>query len=308
MKILSIYAWIFSFFCQDSSNRKKPPLIELLISKLRIRERRAIVNHADDEGRTALHLALMRGRFRYAEYLIDCGANIDVSMNSISQESCIFMQVLSKLNASVLHFVFFPGNTTDPGELNSMVEYIRKKQSTEKNKELLNLCMLDNRTPLVFLACHQALQLGPPVNQTQQQQKSSLTKEQAVEELMAWFSKETKDENQILATFDMIARRYQLQKFDHLKYLVQRCSFHIRKQILHIVCRHDNDAFLGWLINQGELKEHLNTADYAGYTPLLTATFYNSKKCVEKLIKVCFYFLIRIICKAGIERNNRHGR
>jgi len=188
-----------------------------------------------------------------------------------------------------------------------MVEHIWKKQSTEKKKELLNLCTLDNRAPLVFLACHPALQPGPLVNQTQQQQQLSLTKEQAVKELMTWFSNNTKDENQILATFDMVAQRRQVHQFDHLQYLVQRCSFRIRKQILHLVCRHDNVDFLRWLIDQEELKEHLNTADYAGYTPLLTATFYNSNKCVEELIKVCFHFLLRIICKARIERNNRHS-
>ncbi len=66
------------FFCQNSNPKEPPPLIELLIKKLH-----ADVNHADDEGRTPLHLAVMRGRFHYARYLIDCKANVDVSMNSI---------------------------------------------------------------------------------------------------------------------------------------------------------------------------------------------------------------------------------
>jgi hypothetical protein len=182
------------------------------------------------------------------------------------------------------------------------------EQSSAQKKDLLNLCMLDNRTPLVFLACHPVLQSVSFVNQTRQQQQSSSPEEQAVEKLMAWFSAQTKDENQILATFDMIARRHQLQKFDHLQYLVQRCSFHIRKQILHLVCRHDNAAFLRWLIDKGGLKEHLNTADYAGYTPLLTATFYKSENCVQELIKVCFHFLLTVIYEVMIGRNNRHDR
>jgi hypothetical protein len=216
------------------------------------------------------------------------------------------MQVLSKLNASVLHFTFFPGNTTNPIELDFMVKYIMEKSST-KNKGLINLCMLDNRAPLVFLACHPALQPGPSVNQTRQQQESSSQKEKVVEKLMTLFSGKTKDENQILATFDMIARRHQLQKFDHLQCLVQRCSFRIQKQILHLVCRHDNVAFLRWLIHQKELKEHLKTPDYAGYTPLLTATFYKSENCVKELINVCFHFLLTLIYKAMIGRNNRHN-
>jgi ankyrin repeat protein len=79
MNILSIYAWIFSFFCQDPSPREPLDLIKVLIDELH-----ADVNHADDEGRTPLHLAVMRGRFHSARYLIDRGAKVDVSMNSIS--------------------------------------------------------------------------------------------------------------------------------------------------------------------------------------------------------------------------------
>jgi ankyrin repeat protein len=51
------------------------------LSEALIDELHADVDHADDEGRTPLHLAVMRGRFDYAHYLISRGAKVDVSMN-----------------------------------------------------------------------------------------------------------------------------------------------------------------------------------------------------------------------------------
>ncbi len=117
---------------------------------------------------------------------------------------------------------------------------------------------------------------------------------------MTMFTVEIKDERQILVTFDMIARRRQLKQFNHLLSLLNKSLPPIQEQLLHLACRHNNADFLKWLLSQEQLVKHLNTADYAGYTPLLTATFYNAKECVEVLINVCFHFLLTVIYKALI--------
>ncbi len=45
--------------------------------------------------------------------------------------------------------------------------------------------------------------------------------------------------------------------------------------------------------NAEKLSMYLSEADHAGYTPLLTAVFYNSKECVQSLFdqeKASFLF------------------
>jgi len=46
-------------------------------------ERGADVNHADDENRTALHLAVMGNRLPFVKYLLQNGANIYVRLKII---------------------------------------------------------------------------------------------------------------------------------------------------------------------------------------------------------------------------------
>ena len=162
-----------------------------------------------------------------------------------------------------------------------------------KKKKFLNLCTLDNRTPLVFLASHPALQFQSPT--------SDMQKEQARDNLIEIFTENINDKKQILVTFDMIARRRHFQQFEHLHHLIRASPPEIRAQILHLVCCHDNVNLLKWLISQGQLKEYLNAPDHAGYTPLLTATFYESKECVTELLKVCFHFFLTVIYKAVTE-------
>ncbi|CAF0926882.1 unnamed protein product [Adineta steineri] len=57
----------------DGTIKEFPDIIKLLVE-----DHRADVNHADDEGRTPLHMAAMRGRLRYIKYLIHHGAKVDV--------------------------------------------------------------------------------------------------------------------------------------------------------------------------------------------------------------------------------------
>ncbi|CAF3665549.1 unnamed protein product [Adineta steineri] len=56
----------------DGTIKEFPDIIKLLVE-----DHRADVNHADDEGRTPLHMAAMRGRLRYIKYLIHHGAKVD---------------------------------------------------------------------------------------------------------------------------------------------------------------------------------------------------------------------------------------
>ncbi|CAF1527151.1 unnamed protein product [Adineta ricciae] len=244
-----------------------PPLLTLLIKELD-----AHISHADDEGRTPLHLAAMRGRSFYAEYLIKRGAKVDV---------------LSKLNLNVLHFALLPVNPMNAEELDSFVTYILK-QSEAKTK-LLDHCTLDNRTPLVFLAFHPAMIRSALVDKKEGQQA-------AKDSLMKTFTENITNKKQILLVFDMVARRKQPQQFDHLKHLLEisiskyeKQRFHdpwpYPGQILHLACRHNNVDLLRWLLNEPKAKEYCFTVNKAGYTPLLTAVFYNAKTCVEELIK-----------------------
>lgn len=66
-------------------------------------------------------------------------------------------------------------------------------------------------------------------------------------------------------------------------------------QLFHFPCRYNNVDLLKWLVEQSSRlkngKVDLNTSDHAQYTPLLTAVFYKSTKCVkyllEKMWKYC---------------------
>jgi len=170
----------------------------------------------------------------------------------------LLFQALTKLKASVLHFAFFRGESTDASqlELETMVGLILNPQQNKsdeeiQNHELVKLCAVEGTTPLAFALCH------PNVS----------------EKVVNWLTN-IEDKKLILA-LNMVAGRLVFtqgekeKKCDYLKpflrQLVQDKNQTICKQIFHIVCRHNNLYLLKCIFNIYKVSIYLNCSVHLLY-------------------------------------------
>ncbi|CAF4098910.1 unnamed protein product [Adineta steineri] len=130
---------------KDSTTTEVPALVKLLVEK-----RGADVNHADDEGRTPLHMAAMRGRLHYIKYLIDHEAKVDVELELIKYLIKIVrieVDAIGDRRLTPLHIACEFGHL-------DVVKYLIEKgaSTTLRNAQLLNcleICIEEQHVELV---------------------------------------------------------------------------------------------------------------------------------------------------------------
>jgi hypothetical protein len=170
----------------------------------------------------------------------------------------LLFQALTKLKASVLHFAFFRGESTDASqlELEAMVGLILNPQQNKSDEEIQNhklvkLCAVEGITPLAFALCH------PNVS----------------EKVVNWLTN-IEDKKLILA-LNMVAGRLVFTQGEEennrdylepfLRQLVQDKNQTIRKQIFHIVCRHNNLYLLDRIFYIDKVSIYLNCSAHLLY-------------------------------------------
>ncbi|CAF1212259.1 unnamed protein product [Adineta steineri] len=251
---------------KDSTSITDENDVPSIITKLV--ERRADVNHPDDEGRTPLHLAIMENHLQFVKYLLG--------------ETKADIYAITALRANILHLAFIPNGQSE-SELHDMFQYIMEgPDSISKTEKLpwedkaVNFARqhtLDNRTPLINAVCHPSI--------TENIVKTLINK-------MKNDPKGPVEQIQLIMAFERAAKG-RCPKFDHLPPIIEACEPNIIDQLVHFPCRYNNLKLLQWLINSTKHKSKpctLNERDHAGYTPLLTAVFYRSKECAEYLLKL----------------------
>ncbi len=201
----------------------------------------------------------------------------------------------------MLHFTFIPSGQSED-QLSNMFQYLRTilKSPTstwyrswiDKQMNLALMRTFDNQTPLVFAMCHPEITediIKILLNEMSNNSKDFFTRLPSESNIY---------QTQIFIAFERMARQ-QFQTGNHLKSVLEICNMNMFNQLCHFPCRYDNFSLLKWLVEQSSKfndiptadtrrprKFDLNTPDHAGYTPLLTAVFYKSTKCVEYLLQV----------------------
>lgn len=175
-------------------------------------------------------------------------------------------------------------------------ESTRSYPPVQKLRNLAQAENLDNKTPLVMAVCH------PSITEDIVQRLIFMIEIYPQDMAIHFLVNPSPEEMEILQIQYLMAigqiSRRSFQNYQHLSPIVKSkaCDFQTRQQLLHFPCRYDNVSLLKWLLeqplsNNNLIKSKDNVSmlegrDHAGYTPLLTAVFYGSSKCVEYLLQV----------------------
>ncbi|CAF3799594.1 unnamed protein product [Adineta steineri] len=135
----------------DGTIKEFPDIIKLLIE-----DHRADVNHADDEGRTPLHMAAMRGRLRYIKYLIHHGAKVDVASHPAITSPSLIDQKEEQQNVKKKLMKLFTTNKMDETQIPVVFDMIARRKQNEQFNHLENLfekASPQTQEQIIRLAC-----------------------------------------------------------------------------------------------------------------------------------------------------------